>query len=116
MFKRPSKIIIAVGLVHIAVSVHALANEDPLRPPGKGVTVTTKSGEKKTETWLVNEILHSEGRRLAIVNNTTVQKGDLVNGARVVDITAEQVTLNYKGRIINSRLNLVSVKRLKTKE
>lgn len=115
MFKAISTIILVAGLLNAALTVYAASSEDPLRPPGYKIAGSKKTVGKQPKTWFVNEILHSEGRRLAIVNNETVKKGDLVNGARVVDITAEQVTLEYKGRTINSRLNLVAVKKLKNK-
>lgn len=114
MYKAFSIIILVAGLLNAQI-VCAATSEDPLRPPGYKITKSNKKGEKQPKTWIVNEILHSEGRRVAIVNNETVRKGDLVNGARVVNITSEQVTLEYKGRIINSRLNLVAVKKLKNK-
>lgn len=99
----------------VVLTANAATSEDPLRPPGYKITGAKSTAGKQPATWLVNEILHSEGRRVAIVNNKMVKKGDVVDGARVVDITSERVTLEYKGRIINSRINLVAVKRLKNK-
>ena len=114
MFKGASNIFIVVGLVFAVTTAHAVNSEDPLRPPGHRITENAKADKKQPQTWYVNEILRSEGRRIAIVNNTMVKHGDFVNGARVIDITADQVTLKYKDRIIASRLNLVPVKKLKT--
>ena len=116
MFRRSmNMLLVAGGLAFFAGTADAVTREDPLRPPGYAKTDTAKKKDEEPERWLVNEILHSEGRRLAIVNNITVQQGDLVNGARVIAITADQVTLKYKDKIIKSRLGLVPVKRLKTK-
>lgn len=104
----------ATCLVVSVTLADAASREDPLRPPGYKVTESAKAVDNKAKTWSVNEILHSEGRRIAIVNNETVKKGDVINGARVLDITAEQVTLQYQDRLIHARLNLIPVKKLIT--
>lgn len=104
------------GLLLFSVTAYATSRQDPLRPPGHKITESAKNMDKaykkEVQAWVVNEILHSEGRRVAIVNNITVKQGDLVSGAKVLDITAEQVTLKYKDTVINARLNVVPVKRL----
>ena len=113
MYKALPTIVVAAGLMQATLVVDAVTSEDPLRPPGQRIVDSAKVEKKTPETWSVNEILHSEGRRLAIVNNKTVQQGDVVNGATVMDISADQVTLKYKDKIINSYLSLVPVKKLK---
>ncbi len=110
---RSISTIIVIGLAFVVTVVHAATREDPFRPPGYQITEPARLDKKKPKTWFVNEILHSEGRRVAIVNNITVKQGDRINGAKVINITANQVTLKYKDRIINSRLNMVPVKRLR---
>lgn len=115
MFRGLSIICITVSMMLIVATTQAVTRQDPLRPPGHKADESVKmTASKQPKTWFVNEILHSEGRRLAIVNNITVKQGDLVDGARVVDITADHVILKYKDRTITSRLNMVPVKRLKT--
>lgn len=113
MYKSFPTIVTAAGLMLMSSVTNAVTSEDPLRPPGIKNVDAAKVEKKAPKTWSVNEILHSEGRRLAIVNNKTVQQGDVVNGATVMDIRANQVTLKYKDKIINSYLSLVPVKKLR---
>jgi hypothetical protein len=93
------------------VQVCTAGLEDPLRPPEY---LPPDLGEKakgpSEPAWLVNEILFSGGRRIAIVNDVAVAIGDRINGARVVDIKPEYVVLEYKNSRINYKLHSVPVK------
>ena len=66
-------------------NIFAASIEDPLRPPNYSKSSVLPMNKDKT--WSVNEILVSEGRRIAIVNNKMVNIGDVVNGAKVIYIT-----------------------------
>jgi hypothetical protein len=86
--------------------------EDPLRPPEYAPGEMGAGSKTSAEpAWLLNEILFSGGRRVAIINDVAVSVGDHVNGARVVDIKPEQVVLEYKNSQMNFKLHAVSVKK-----
>lgn len=91
-------------------SCFAVSLGDPFRPPSYSNSIVLP--KDKNKTWYVNEILASEGRRIAIVNDRTVTTGDTVDEAKVIDITSERVTLKYKNRNIYLPLTRVQVKRL----
>ncbi len=110
MYKLSPILIAGLAMLQLTGSVQAASREDPLRPPDYSKSPVMPKTMNKT--WYVNEILASEGRRLAIVNNRMVKAGDSVDGAKVLDISPDRVTLKYENRIIYSPLNLVPVKRL----
>lgn len=85
--------------------------EDPLRPPEYKEAKSSKHQIVKKPTWIVNEILFSGERRVAIVNNVAVAIGDSVNSARVSEIKPEYVVLKYKGKSFYLRLKTMSVKK-----
>ena len=108
-------IVLSVIVSVIPANAYAVKSEDPLRPPEfkiKKVTpvITGKKAVSKPAGWLVREILFSGKRRVAIVNNVAVSKGDRINGAKVIDIKPRHVVLNYKDKTIKAPLRSVSVK------
>lgn len=117
MFKHIVKLSIVIYVFTAAFSANALVvqKEDPLRPPEykvKKTTVVKGKDSKAVRGWYVNEIIFSGNRRIAIVNNVAVTKGDRVNGARVIDIKPEHVVLNYKDKTVTARLRVVPVKKI----
>lgn len=105
------------GLITVAALLAFIANasaeikEDPLRPPGYRNAGAAASTKRDAPSWRVNEILISDSRRVAIVNDSSVKQGEFVNGARVVSIEPGYVTLEYNNRLITARLRMVPVKR-----
>lgn len=85
-----------------------LANnvQDPMRPPN----FSESRASTKAPDWKVAEILISDERRIAIINDKPVKPGDHVNGARVVSISSSYVTLNYKNKTFKSYLSRIPVK------
>ena len=104
------KLIVIFVLLPLSQYAFSGSKEDPLRPPGYSKTVVLPINKNKT--WYVNEILASEGRRIAIVNGKMVKVGDTVDGAKVIKIASDKVKLHYKNRIIDLPLTLIPVKRL----
>jgi hypothetical protein len=92
-------------------NAYVVKMEDPLRPPDYRLAKPSNSQGVKKPGWHVNEILFSGERRVAIVNNVSVVIGDSINGARVVDIKPGHVVLKYKDKMINARLQTISVKK-----
>lgn len=80
--------------------------QDPMRPPN----FSESKASTKAPDWKVAEILISDERRVAIINDTPVQPGDRINGARVVSIAPSHVTLSYKNKTFKRYLSRIPVK------
>ena len=89
----------------------AEVKEDPLRPADYRSAGAAASPKHSAPSWRVNEILISESRRVAVVNDRSVKQGEYISGARVVAIEPGYVTLEYNNRLITARFNIVPVKR-----
>ncbi len=90
--------LIGSGLAH-AGSTHQLSNGDVLHDPTKPfgrVTVTQKV--QQTTRYEVNYLINSASRTLAVINGKTVQEGDMVSGAKVLEIGQQRVVLLVKGK------------------
>ncbi len=74
---------------------------DPTRPySGKPVVVVSA----RDTSFRVTAIFISENRRVAIVNGQRVSEGDRVDGATVVEILANSLRLNLRGKAFTTRL------------
>lgn len=73
---------------------------DPTRPYVERRSVTVAAPQYK-----VNAIIVSSDRRVAIVNGQRVVIGGSVNGARVVTIEKDHLTLEKDGKRIRAALN-----------
>ncbi|MGD8742726.1 MAG: general secretion pathway protein GspB [Granulosicoccaceae bacterium] len=70
----------------------AQAFEDPTRPP-TAVLRATAHADAQASGWVLSSILVSPRRRIAIINGQSVQQGDLIGAARVLEIDSTGVTL-----------------------
>lgn len=79
---------------------------DPTRPFSARATVTSTGGggSKVASTFKVTAIFTSDMRRVAVVNGQRVIEGDNVDGATVVEIFADSLQLNLRGKAITSRV------------
>jgi hypothetical protein len=78
--------------------------DDPTRPPGHRLVLP---GGKTAATGIhfsLSSVRISSTRRSAIVNNRSVEAGDVVNGAKVVAIYPAAVKLKKQGKIFTVRL------------
>lgn len=82
--------------------VHAQL-DDPTRPPGYRLVLP---GGKKATTvrYSLSSVRISSTRRSAIVNDRSVEAGDLINGAKVVAIYPSSVKLKKQGKTFTVRL------------
>lgn len=104
MFKRVLKTgvtwLLLSSLSHAATGTFTLPSgatlQDPTRP-ADWQTVRAATAEPAKQFQL-NYILSSNERSQAMINGQRVGEGDRINGARVVRITAESVTLNVDGQ------------------
>jgi hypothetical protein len=72
--------------------------QDPMKPPGwmsRGVERTSTM-----QTLNLQQILTSNNRKLAIINDTLVVEGQMIGGAKVIEIADTAVKVKYKGRSI----------------
>ena len=64
---------------------------DPTRPPG--ATTHQNSSSVKKLTWHLTSTLIASERKVATINGKLIRQGEQVNGARLIDIQAWNVTL-----------------------
>ena len=74
---------------------------DPTRPYS-GTPSVVKSA--RDTSFRVTAIFISEKRRVAIVNGQRVGEGDQVDGATVIEILANSLRLNLRGKAFTTRL------------
>lgn len=87
----------------LSFPVHAQL-DDPTRPPGYRLILP---GGKKAATKLrytLSSVRISSVRRVAIINNRSVEAGDRVNGAKVIAIYPSEVKLTKQGKEFTVKL------------
>ena len=83
---------------------------DPTRPfSAKAIVSSTGGGgggggSKVATSFRVTAIFTSDMRRVAVVNGQRVIEGDNVDGATVVEIFADSLQLNLRGKAITSHV------------
>lgn len=104
-------ILAALALLHLGAS-SANAQDvlrDPTRPfDAKPVSTApaggTGGGKSSVSSFNVTAIFTSDSRRVAVVNGQRVIEGDKVDGATVIEIQKDSLSLNVHGKVINSRV------------
>jgi len=74
---------------------------DPTRPekPGKqGQGTAGAKQQKEPPSWELTSVLHSPGRKLAIINEEVLGVGEEIAGARILEIRQDSVILFYRGQ------------------
>ncbi|MFV1982264.1 MAG: hypothetical protein ACC657_01895 [Thiohalomonadales bacterium] len=89
--------VIIAGLLLPLNAVLAKALIDPTRPPGVSFQLKSSVVPKKS-LWRLNSTLIASSRRSARINGKLVRQGDSVNGARIIDIQAWDVTLKRNNK------------------
>jgi len=107
------RIFLSCWLMLSVLSAQAGVLDDPMRPPGyaragMGKKVTLKKG------WQLSAIRIDANRRFAIINGRTLETGEWVNKARVVEILPQKVRLkNAQGefavRLVKTRVKKTRV-------
>lgn len=69
---------------------------DPMRPPGYGAVSTTKA--YRSTSYSLSQILISDERKRAVINETLVSEGSKVDGAKVLKIENNKVILRVDGK------------------
>lgn len=91
---------------------------DPMKPPALAVQKMRAKTAKKTvkkpvrkvvlkplPPLVLQSIIYSSARKIAIINDMPVVSGERVEGARVVDIKKDRVTLVRRGKKLELMLD-----------
>ncbi len=84
--------VLVTGSIPVERMTRTAWGSDPFRP----ISVQAVISENSTG-WRLTGILYRSEAPLAIINNKRVRLGDVVDEARVVNITQRTVTLDYQG-------------------
>lgn len=84
---------------------------DPTRPPtARSGKIHHRSHAVGRSRWTLTSTVVSPGRRLAVVNGTTMKVGQYLNGARLVEIFPHAVMLRRGSREFTLRFSSGRVK------
>ncbi|WP_344799113.1 hypothetical protein [Litoribacillus peritrichatus] len=92
----PLKAIFMGSCVLVGSVLASSALADPMKPPGFGQVSATKT--YSAHSYRLTQVLTSEQRNRAVINEQVVAVGDFVSGAKVVRIDQDKVTLNVAGK------------------
>jgi MSHA biogenesis protein MshK len=86
---------------------------DPMRPPSEAaIADTTKASKRKvSQVYHLSAIRITKDQRSAMINGKIVKTGERIGDARLVEITANHVTLELEGRRITLSLLPVKIKK-----
>lgn len=88
-------LLVSLGLsLFTTASVAATLPADPTKPAGN---MSVSPDTNSVELYRVSSLITGKKNNLAIVNNTRVQVGDLVDGAKVIEINRKGVRLLVRG-------------------
>ncbi len=86
-------------LLSLLLFANASFSLDPMKPPAWSA-VSEKGSPIERNKFKLQQILNSKNRSVAIINDTLVVPGQVIDGATVTQITGELVKVRYKGRIV----------------
>ena len=80
--------------------------DDPTRPPGYRLALPGGKVAARAVRYSLSSVRISSLHRSAVVNDRSVEQGDIINGAKVVAINPSSVKLKKQGKTFT--VNLVS--------
>jgi MSHA biogenesis protein MshK len=92
---EPAWLGVLCGLLLI-IPTYTLALDDPTRPPHAGNTV---SEMRPLTNLLLESILISSSRRVAVINGQTRVKGQVIDGIRIRQIYHDRVEVSDNGQV-----------------
>ena len=107
--RKPATHLAAIALTLISASSLCLADElfrDPTRP-----YTAAEHSAASSPRFIVNAIIVSDERRVAIVNGRRVGVGGSLGGATVIAIEKDQLILEIGGKRITAGLNEGAMRR-----
>jgi hypothetical protein len=90
---------------------------DPMQPPAfalykfrmekqpQSSSAGSADVKPRAQALVLNSILYSSQRQHAIINNKIVKKGDMVDGAKLIQLLPDKARLIKKGKVIELSLN-----------
>lgn len=78
--------------------------DDPTRPPGHRLVLPGGKKANAAIRYSLTSVRISSARRTAVVNDRSVEPGDIINGAKVVAIYPSSVKLKKQGKTFTLRL------------
>ena len=97
-------LILGLGLLLVLQLQVSVATGGSLSDPTKPDLRDTKApkeaspAKKQQKSWELSCIIHSSSRKLAVINGEILNIGESINGGRVLDISANSVTLSHQGK------------------
>ena len=98
----------------VPITLHAQL-DDPTRPPGYRLVLPGGKKTTATDHFSLSSVRISSTRRSAVVNDRSVEAGDLINGAKVVAIYPSSVKLKKQGKVFTVRLVSQIMKKIRTR-
>lgn len=99
----------ALAAVAMLVAVRAWAEGgalgDPTRPTALNEVTVQDRAVSRAPRWRLQSTLVAADRRIAVINGRQLRLGESVDGATVVDIRAEGVTLQVDRLLMDLRLH-----------
>lgn len=114
VFKQTTLTISIVAMLATIPTLLLAQLDDPTRPPGFRLPLA--NGKKTTTNYFsLSSVRISSMRRTAVVNDRSVEAGDVVNGARVIAINPSSVQLKKQGKVFTVKLvsNIMKKTRLR---
>ena len=85
------KVKLLITLLLFLISLDARAMRDPTRPANYAA-----DGVSVVNGYMLNSVMISAKRKLALVNDTFVKQGDSIDGAKVIKIQSNSVILSKR--------------------
>ena len=96
---RHKRLLPVLLLALLALPAAAETANDPMRPPGKALTAGAKAGKKAvSERYRLDSIIIGPERRQAIINGRLLGLGESIDGSKLIEVQATQVTLQVAGK------------------
>lgn len=99
MYRSIDKIIYGILIL---TCTSAFSDQDPMRPPSWGNTVEVMSVSK--EKIKLQQILISEKRKIAVINDQVVKEGQKIAGVTIISIETNQIKIRRGGVIKTIKL------------
>jgi len=103
-----------IALITIGISFNTYSAQDPMRPPNWIIESQTMS-KRSIEPLALQQILISENRKIAIINEKIVIEGSSIDGGRVLDIGDEWVRVMRDGRSMMLRISPITKEKIREK-
>lgn len=113
-----TSLLLGAGLMLASTTVTAaddsetesLRVEDPMQPSWLRKRATKQAQPETRTRFTVDTIVVSPDRRVAVINGRSVGVGNTINGARVLEIEPDRVTLDVDGTKLTIEMTISNIK------